>query len=303
MKTKHAFALALAAALVLSLTACGGNGGGTGSGSDPGPALGSGSNSAEPTVVKVGVVGANNQQWDTVNELLAKDNIKVELVEFAEYKLPNNALDAGEIDLNAFQHKAYLQKEIDDLGYDVAVLGDTIVAPLSLYSDKITDVSELKEGDKIAVPSDPTNEGRCFKILESAGLLEVDPAAGYMPELKDITANPLKLEFVEVEASNTASLLPDVAAAFVNGAHAVDNGLNIDEAIYVEQVQPGSDNPYINIIACRTADLDNEVYKKVLAAYQSDETAQAIRDIYQGTYIPAFLKTVPALEEGGGNKS
>lgn len=290
MKTKHALALALASALVLALTACGGNGGGSSpvSSSAPGSTAGSGGNTTEPTVVKVGVVGANNQQWDTVNELLAKDNIKVELVEFAEYKLPNNALDAGEIDLNAFQHKAYLQKEIDDLGYDVAVLGDTIVAPLSLYSDKITDVSELKEGDKIAVPSDPTNEGRCFKILESAGLLEVDPAAGYVPELKDITANPLKLEFVEVEAANTASLLPDVAAAFVNGAHAIDNGLKIEDAVYTEQVEPGSDNPYINIIVCRTADLDNEVYKKVLAAYQSDETAQAIRDIYQGTYIPAF---------------
>ena len=290
MKKKHVLSLALAAALVLALAACGGNSGSSSpvSNSTPGSTSGSGSNSAESIVVKVGVVGANNQQWDTVNELLAKDNIKVELVEFAEYKLPNNALDAGEIDLNAFQHKAYLQKEIDDLGYDVSILGDTIVAPLSLYSDKITDVNQLKEGDKIAVPSDPTNEGRCFKILESAGLLEVDPAAGYMPELKDITANPLKLEFVEVEASNTASLLPDVAAAFVNGAHAIDNGLKIEDAVYTEQVEPGSDNPYINIIVCRTADLDNEVYKKVLAAYQSDETAQAIRDIYQGTYIPAF---------------
>ena len=290
MKKKHVLSLALAAALVLALAACGGNSGSSSpvSNSTPGSTSGSGSNSAEPIVVKVGVVGANNQQWDTVNELLAKDNIKVELVEFAEYKLPNNALDAGEIDLNAFQHKAYLQKETDDLGYSIAILGDTIVAPLSLYSDKITDVSELKEGDKIAVPSDPTNEGRCFKILESAGVLEVDPAAGYMPELKDITANPLKLEFVEVEASNTASLLPDVAAAFVNGAHAIDNGLKIEDAVYTEQVEPGSDNPYINIIVCRTADLDNEVYKKVLAAYQSDETAQAIRDIYQGTYIPAF---------------
>ena len=290
MKKKHVLSLALAAALVLALAACGGNSGSSSpvSSSTPGSTSGSGSNSAEPIVVKVGVVGANNQQWDTVNELLAKDNIKVELVEFAEYKLPNNALDAGEIDLNAFQHKAYLQKETDDLGYSISILGDTIVAPLSLYSDKITDVSELKEGDKIAIPSDPTNEGRCFKILESAGLLEVDPAAGYVPELKDITANPLKLEFVEVEASNTASLLPDVTAAFVNGAHAIDNGLKIEDAVYTEQVEPGSDNPYINIIVCRTADLDNEVYKKVLAAYQSDETAQTIRDIYQGTYIPAF---------------
>ena len=287
MKKKNIFALALAAALTLSLAACGGNSGSSSpaSGSNPG----SGSTPApQVTVVKVGVVGANNEQWDTVNKLLEGDNIRCEMVEFAEYKLPNNALDAGEIDLNAFQHKAYLQKEIDDLGYDVSILGDTIVAPLSLYSDKITDVNQLKEGDKIAVPSDPTNEGRCFKILESAGVLEVDPAAGYMPELKDITANPLKLEFVEVEAANTASLLPDVAAGFVNGAHAIDNGLKIDEAVYTEQVEPGSDNPYINIIACRTADLDNPVYQKVLAAYQSAETAQAIQDIFQGTYIPAF---------------
>ena len=292
MKKKNVLSLALAAALALSLAACSGNNGGNGgssspvSGSNPGSA--SGSTAAEPTVIKVGVVGANNGQWDTVNKLLEADNIRCEMVEFAEYKLPNNALDAGEIDLNAFQHKAYLQKEIDDLGYDVSILGDTIVAPLSLYSDKITDVSQLKAGDKIAVPSDPTNEGRCFKILESAGLLEVDPAAGYIPELKDITANPLNLEFVEVEAANTASLLPDVAAAFVNGAHAVDNGLKLEDAVYTEQVKPGSDNPYVNIIACRTADLDNPVYQKVLAAYQSQETAQAIRDIYQGTYIPAF---------------
>ena len=297
MKTKKLLSLALTAALALSLAACGGNGGGPGgsstTGSNPGSSSTTGSDASgtpttEPTVVTVGVVGANNQQWDTVNELLAAENIKVELIEFAEYALPNNALDAGEIDLNAFQHKAYLNNEIEKMNYNISVLGDTIVAPLSLYSDKITDVSELKAGDKIAVPSDATNEGRCFKILESAGLLEVDPAAGYMPELKDITSNPLNLEFVEVEASNTASLLPDVAAAFVNGAHAVDNGLNIDEAIYVEQVQPGSDNPYINIIACRTADLNNEVYQKVLRAYQSEETAQAIQDIYQGTYIPAF---------------
>ena len=289
MKKKNIFALALAAALSLSLAACGGNSGSSSpaSGSNPGSNPGS-TPAPQVTVVKVGVVGANNEQWDTVNKLLEGDNIRCEMVEFAEYKLPNNALDAGEIDLNAFQHKAYLQKEIDDLGYDVSILGDTIVAPLSLYSDKITDVNQLKEGDKIAVPSDPTNEGRCFKILESAGVLEVDPAAGYMPELKDITANPLNLEFVEVEAANTASLLPDVAAAFVNGAHAMDNGLKLEDAVYTEQAKPGSDKPYINIVACRTADLDNPVYQKVLAAYQSQETAQAIRDIYQGTYIPAF---------------
>ena len=291
MKKKNIIALALSAALTLALTACGGE-----TVTTPDPEVSKPAQETAPvetaapeiTVVTVGVVGANNDQWITVNELLAKENIEVKIVEFGEYKLPNDALNAGEIDLNAFQHKAYLNKEIADFGYDVAVLGDTIIAPLSLYSEKIQAVSELKEGDKIAVPSDPTNEGRCFKILEAQGVLKVDPAAGYMPEIKDITENPLNLEFVEVEAANTYSLLPDVAAAFINGAHASDHDLTPEDAICTETVEPGSDNPYINIIACRTADLENETYLKVLAAYQSAETAQAIEDIYHGLYIPAF---------------
>ena len=292
MKKKNIIALALSAALTLALAACGGGTAET----TPTPEASKPAQetapvettTAEITVVTVGVVGANNDQWITVNELLAKENIEVKIVEFGEYKLPNDALNAGEIDLNAFQHKAYLNKEIADFGYDVAVLGDTIIAPLSLYSEKIQAVSELKEGDKIAVPSDPTNEGRCFKILEAQGVLKVDPTAGYMPEIKDITENPLNLEFVEVEAANTYSLLPDVAAAFINGAHASDHDLTPEDAICTETVEPGSDNPYINIIACRTADLENETYLKVLAAYQSAETAQAIEDIYKGLYIPAF---------------
>ena len=279
MNKKRIAALTLALSLSLPLAACGSSGSGS---SAPAPS------ENEIIEVTVGVVGSTNEQWDTVNELLADEGIHVELVEFSEYKLPNEALNSGEIDLNAFQHKAYLQGEIDDLGYDLAVLGDTIIAPLSLYSDYITDVSELKEGDSIAVPSDPTNEGRCFKILESAGVLEVDPAAGYTPDITDITSNPLNLQFVEVEAATTPSLLPDVTAAFINGAHAVDHGLNVSDAIYTEQVEAGSDNPYVNIIACRTEDLDNEVYQKVLAAYQSDETAAAIEEIFQGTQIPAW---------------
>ena len=274
---KKILALALTLALALPLAACGGDSGSASTSQEGGV-----------TEVTVGVVGASNGQWDTVNELLADEGIHVTLVEFSDYKLPNEALNNGDVDLNAFQHKEYFFNEVETLGYELSVLGDTIIAPLSLYSNYITDISELKEGDKIAVPSDPTNEGRCFKILESAGVLEVDPAAGYNPAIKDITSNPLNLEFIEGEAANTASLLPDVTAAFINGAHAVDNGLNVEDAVYTEQVQAGSDNPYINILACRTEDLENEVYQKVLAAYQSDETAKAIEEIFQGTYIPAW---------------
>lgn len=267
---KKILALLLALTLPLALAACGAPKG-------------------NETVVKVGVVGENNEMWTTVNELLAKDNIVVELVVFSQYSIPNQALADKEIDLNAFQHKAYLNKEIADAGFELEALCDTIIAPLGLYSDKIDDISALKDGDKIAVPNDATNEGRCFKILEAAGLLTVDPAAGYVPELKDITDNPLNLEFVEVEASQTASLLPDVAAAFINGAHAVDNGFNPEnDSILLEQVQPGSDNPYINIVACRAGESSNELYQKIVAAYHSDEVAATIGEAFKGAYLPAW---------------
>ena len=134
MNKKRIAALTLALSLSLTLAACGGSGSGS---SAPAPS------ENEIIEVTVGVVGSTNEQWDTVNELLADEGIHVELLEFSEYKLPNAALNSGEIDLNAFQHKAYLQGEIDDLGYDLAVLGDTIIAPLSLYSNSITDVSQL----------------------------------------------------------------------------------------------------------------------------------------------------------------
>lgn len=241
------------------------------------------------TVIKLGVVGEVNDQWQPVIDSLAKEDIKLELVAFADYSLPNQALSDGDIDLNAFQHYAFLENQVTDKGYDLTVIGETIIAPLGLYSKNVSDVSEIKEGDKIAIPSDATNGGRSLKLLESAGLLTIDPAAGYVPTIADITSNPLKLEIYEVEAANTPSLLPDVAAAVINGGHAVDNGLiPQDDAIFLETVSEGSDNPYINVIVARTADKDNELYQKVVDAYRTPEVAKVIEEVYKGAYLPTW---------------
>ena len=246
----------------------------------------------EPTesiTVKIGVVGEDNEQWTPVVENLAKEGINIELVKFSDYVIPNQALADGDIDLNSFQHYAFLNNQIKDQGLELTAIGETIIAPLGLYSEKISDVSELKEGDKIAIPNDATNGGRALKVLESAGLIKVDPEAGYTPILSDIVENPLNLEFVEVEAAITPSLLPDVAAAIINGSHAVSNGLYpLEDAIYLETVQEGSDNPYINVIAARTADKDNEVYKRIVEAYQTDEVAELLEELYKGGFIPAW---------------
>ena len=284
--------LAVGAILALGLTACGSSqkaDTNTATGDTASSTAGESTKAEGSTTIKLGVVGENNEQWTPVIEAMAKDGITLELVKFADYSLPNRALNDGEIDLNAFQHKAYLANDIKDNGYKIEAIGDTIIAPLGVYSKKITDLSELKDGDTIAIPSDATNGGRALKVLESAGVIKVNPEAGYTPTLSDITENPKNIKFTEVEAANTPSLLPDVAAAVINGGHAVDNGLNPEkDSIYLEKTEDGADNPYVNIIVARIEDKDNENYQKVVKAFQSDDVKKVIEDTYKGAYIPAW---------------
>jgi len=240
-------------------------------------------------VIKIGVVGENNEHWKPVINSLAKEGITVQLVVFGDYVMPNQALADGDIDLNAFQHYAFLNNQIKAKGYKLVPLADTYIAPLGLYSKKIKSVSEFKNGDMIAIPSDPTNGGRSLKVLEAAGLIKVDPSKGFVPEVADITENRLNIKFMQVEASQTAGLLPDVAASIINGQHAVDHGLNPSkDAIFKETQSAGSNNPYVNIIAAREADKDNPLYKKVVKAFQTEEVRNIINTVYKGVYVPAF---------------
>lgn len=273
----------LALTLSLGLTACGSSSTAEESTSE-----------GEKTIVKVGVVGEYNAQWDTINELLADDGIEVELVKFTDYATPNRALDDGEIDLNAFQHKAFLANDIQQYGYEIESIGDTIIAPLSIYNnkDKISSIEEIKDGDIIAIPSDLTNGGRALKLLEKAGLIECDPAKGYVPTKADITKYNVQIEILEAESATLANLLPDCTAALINGGNAYTAGLNPNEdAIFTEDIDPDTNEAtpdLINIIAARTADKDNEVYQKVVEAYHTEEVRQTIEEAYQGAFICAW---------------
>lgn len=244
------------------------------------------------TIVKVGVVGSYNAQWDTVNELLKDDNIQVELVEFSDYAQPNRALNDGDIDMNAFQHHAYLEKEIADCGYEIEAIGDTLIAPLGIFNnkDKITSVDDFKDGDIIAIPSDATNGGRALKILEEIGLIEVDPATGYLPTVADITKYNVQIEIKELESGMLGSILPDVTAALINGGNAFTAGLSpVKDTIYLENVNEVEDIDRLkNCIVVRSSDVDNEVYKKVVEAYQTQEVADKLEEAYEGAFIPAW---------------
>lgn len=245
-------------------------------------------------VVKVGVVGEYNEQWKTINELLVKDNIEVELVKFTDYAAPNRVLADGEIDLNAFQHKAFLENEINQKGYEITDIGDTIIAPLAIFNnkDKIASIAEIKDGDVIAIPSDLTNGGRALKLLEKAGLILCDPQKGVVPTKADIIRYNTKIEIMEAESATLANLLPDCVAAVINGGNAVTAGLNLKEdSIFIEDVNPETNDSVpqlINVIAARTEDKENPIYQKVVAAYQSAESQKTIEEAYKGAFICAW---------------
>ncbi|WP_124054304.1 MetQ/NlpA family ABC transporter substrate-binding protein [Arcanobacterium ihumii] len=280
MKKKPFFALLIASAL--SLTACSGAGSESSSSSD--------SNSqGKTTHVRIGLTGTFNEDiWAPIKKELKKEGVEIETVQFANYSLPNAALEAGDIELNAFQHHAFLQNEIKSHGYHLTPIGDTYIVTMSVFSDKIHDLKELKKGDKVAIPNDATNGGRALKLLEEAGVIGVDPAKGNTPDVADITKNDLELKFVEADANLVASLIPDAKIAVVNGNYALDSKLPQDQKIYSEK-HWDSNAFYLNITA-RTEDKDNPVYKRIVEAFQTEQAQQLFEKEFKGNLISAWDK-------------
>ena len=278
MKRRRIFALALAIALLaLALTGCGSKDNGSAADGDT-------------VTVKLGVVGAiYDDIWKPAQEALKAEGINLEIVQFSDYVPPNNALANGEIDLNAFQHRIYLQGEIDNYGYEIQNIGNTFIAPMSLFSSKISSVSELKDGDIIAIPDDLTNGGRALKVLESAGIITLNSAAGFNPTLDDIPPYNIGVTIKALTANVLVSALPDVTAAIVNNNYALDFGLSASDAIFADDRLDIED--YWNLIAARTADLSDpdkvEIFRKVVEAYQSDATLEVFNTECRGFYTPA----------------
>lgn len=290
MKLKKSIALILTAAiLVLALTACGAKTGTSESASQPAaesqPAE---TASAEPVTNKLGVVGSIYEDlWTPAQEALKSEGVNLAFVQFSDYVTPNNALANGEIDLNAFQHRIYLQSEIDNYGYEIQNIGNTFIIPLNLYSHKVSSVEELKDGDTVAIPDDLTNGGRALKVLEAAGLINLKDSAGFNPTVDDIESYNVNIRIEELKANVIPSALADVTAAVVNGNYALDFGLKTEEAIYKDTVLDVEE--YWNLIAARTSDLEDPdrvaVFEKVFKAFQSPETEAVFNDTYGGYFI------------------
>ncbi|MFJ2553285.1 MetQ/NlpA family ABC transporter substrate-binding protein [Microbacterium sp. NPDC087591] len=237
---------------------------------------GSGSGeSTTPEVVKIGVVGKGDEQWEPFVDAAAEEGITVELVDFGSYEQPNPALTEGEIDLNQFQHIVYLADYNVNSGADLTPIGSTAIYPLGLYSTKYDDVDSIPEGETVAVPDDASNQARGLLVLQSAGLIELKSGGSIFSDLADVDTAKSKVKVTALEAALIPTSLPDVAAAIINNDFVEDAGLSYEDAIAQDDPEDPNALPYVNIFAARAEDADNPTYLKLVEIFQTNEDVQA----------------------------
>ena len=246
------------------------------------------SKTAKNVEVKIGVVGSIYEDlWAPAQKALKAEGINLKIVQFSDYVTPNNALSNGEIDLNAFQHRIFLENDAGSHNYDVKLIGNTFIIPLNLYSNKVKSVKELKNGATIAIPNDVTNGGRAIKVLAAAGLITLKADAGFNPTVADIVSNPKNIVIKELAANTIPSALADVDAAIVNGNYALDFGIKTESAIFKDTSV--DEKQYWNLIAARGADLKDpakvEIFRKVVKAFQTKETEEVFNKTFGGYFI------------------
>lgn len=241
------------------------------------------------TQVKVGVVGSNNPEWEHLqNELKEQENIDLEIVQFSEYRTPIVALEDGSIDLHAALTEIYMEEINSESGIDNTTIAYTTLNPMGIFSNKIDNLSELQNNAIVTIPNDVSNESRALLLLQTASLIELDPEAGLLPTVDDITDNPKNLEFVSIDANQTARALNDADISLINNDMATDAGLvPTEDAIYLEPVAESS-KPYFNVIAAREDETDNEVYQTIVEHFQTDEVADIIEEKSAGSSIPIW---------------
>ncbi|GAB2585887.1 MetQ/NlpA family ABC transporter substrate-binding protein [Streptomyces capparidis] len=220
------------------------------------------------------------------DNLADKEGLKLEVKEFTDYNQPNRATQDGDVDANFFQHRPFLDDFNAKQGTTIVPVADVHVEPLALYSKKVDSLKDLEDGATIALPNDATNEGRALALLADNGLLTLKEGVGQAATPKDITANPRKLKFKELEAALLPRSLEDTDASVVNGNYALEADLNpAKDALAAERAKG---NPYANFLAVKKGDESDPQVKKLAELLQSPEVKKFIEDEYEGAVVPAF---------------
>ena len=239
------------------------------------------------TTVRVGIIGGEDEDvWKVVAAQAAKQGLTIKTVVFNDYTQPNEALERGDVDANAFQHKPYLDNQIKSRGYHITPVGFTAVWPIGLYSRKVTSVANLPKGAVIGVPNDPSNEGRALLLLQDQGLIKLRDGSGILATVADIVANPKDIKIKELDAGIVGRSIDDLTAAVVNTDWALKAGLKADkERIAQEKI---ANNPYNNFIAVKTDKQNAPWVKTLVASFQNEAVKDALTKVYKGTGLAAW---------------
>lgn len=240
----------------------------------------------ESEPVKVGIRSSEVTTWNFIKERAAGQGIDIELVILSAQLDPNQLLAEGELDLNAFQHVAYLNLFNTSNHTAIEPIGTTIIAPIGLYSTKYNAIEDLKEGMKVAVPSDPSNWGRALLLLQEKGFIKVSDDFDGNGGADRIKENPYNLEILPVEAATLPRVMEDTDFAIINNGIALEAGLYLTDALIHEDATA---KPFINVIAANAEDMNNETYKKIVDIYQDEETSAFIKKEFEGNFLSVKL--------------
>lgn len=212
-----------------------------------------------------------------VKDQLAAEGIDLEVIEFTDYVVPNNVVEDGSVDANYFQHIPYLENFNKEHGFHLVNAGAIHMEPFALYSSKYDSLEEIPDGATIAIPNDPTNEGRALLLLQSANLIKLKDNAGLEATTFDIAENPHKYKFQEIEAATLPRILQDVDAAIINGNYAIPAGLVATrDGLFIEN----SSSPYVNVIAVREGNENDPKVQALVKALKSDTVKSYIKEHY-----------------------
>ncbi len=219
---------------------------------------------------------------------LKDQNIDLEVKEYTDYIIPNQVTSSGEVDANYFQHINYLNNYNKENGTDLVGVAAIHYEPFGIYAGKSSDLKNIADGAQIAVPNDPTNEGRAFLLLQQEGLVTLKDPENLEATSVDVAENPHSLNFVEVEAAAVPRQLQDVDFAVINGNYAIEAGLHVSDAVAVEAADGTAVEQYANYIVTTPDKQDDDRIKALVSVLTSDDFKTYLKDTYDEDVLPAF---------------
>lgn len=236
--------------------------------------------------LKVGAAATPHAEiLNHIKSKLKKEGVNLKVVVLDDEVQLNPALAEKQIDANYFQHVPYLESVEKEKGYKFEVAGKIHIEPIGFYSNKIKSIKDLKSGDKIGIPNNPSNEYRALKLLEDKGLIKLKSGiTNYSATPSDIVENKLKLQFVEADSAQLPRSLDDLAGAVINTNIVIEAGLDPTKALFRET----ADSPYANIVVVREGDAKKPAIKKLIAALKTDDVKKFIKKKYGSAVVPAF---------------